>query len=214
MKNIYKSNLPTTESSISSSDAYADNPVDQSTGGEVLEFGKTEKQLQAKRKALGLIERIQFDRQTNKAVREEMGTIAVNLLAAQREAIVYQISLGLDDQKKRAFTEYMRQGGKVERELAHLSTAYEHDLIDFTLDMGMRALEAKKTRLERMSKAFQAGRISQQDFEKEQARIEALVTLKVENLDAKIEMLLRNHATQITRTLKLYSERVVGGEVA
>lgn len=179
----------------------------------VPDIVNTEKHIQNRREQLGLINKIKFDQLTRKEIRNQLGNIFINMLEAQRQQILYKLGLELDDAKKKAFAQYMRESGKVEKEIATLSQEFESQLIDFGLDFGSEIWNQKKTRIEKLKVQLDQEKISEADYEREVENVERWMGIQRDNLDAKIEMILRNHAIQIERTLTLFKERRAGTEL-
>jgi len=175
------------------------------------QFARTERHVKEMRSDLGLLERFRFDRESQQIIRRQLGEIFVILLEGQKQQLLSKLALELDAAKKLAFYEHMRQNSKIEKEIAKLSTEYEADLIDYCWDFGEEYWKRKKARICRLGQARAAGQIDEQDYEWEAKRVESWAMRARENLDAKIELMLRNHAKQIERTLQVFHERNING---
>lgn len=176
----------------------------------VPEIISTERHVETRRDKLGWIDRVRFDHSSKTELRKQMGEIFINMLEKQKQEILYRLSLELDDSKKKAFAEYMRESGKVEREIAHLSNEFENQLIDFGLTFGVQVRVQEEDRKKRISDLLANGKITQENHNKEMAKVEEWSNIQRDNLDAKITIILRNHAAQIEKTLQLFKERKVG----
>jgi hypothetical protein len=163
------------------------------------------------RNKLGLFDKIGVDWQSRAEAKRTIGELVVNLLEKQKQEILFKITLELADEKKRAFAESMRAGSQIEKEIAELSTDFERDLIELALNQGLAGHERKKARLEQLEKRYLDGRIDDESLMIERRAIENWMHIFRDNLDAKIEIILRNHAQQIEKALAIFRERAISG---
>jgi phage-related minor tail protein len=163
------------------------------------------------RDKLGFFDKIGVDWQSRAEAKRAIGELVVNLLEAQKQEILFRITLELADEKKRAFAESMRAGSQIEKEIAERSTEFERELIDLALDHGLAGHERKKTRLEQLEKRHLDGRIDHESLILERRAIEKWMHVFRDNLDAKVEIILRNHAQQIEKALTVFRERAISG---
>jgi hypothetical protein len=163
------------------------------------------------RDKLGFFDKIGVDWQSRAEAKRTIGELVVNLLEKQRQEILFKITLELADEKKRSFAESMRAGSQIEKEIAELSTEFERELIELALDHGLDGHERKKTRLEQLEKRYSEGRIDDESLITERRAIENWMRVFRENLDAKVEIILRNHAQQIEKALAIFRERAISG---
>jgi hypothetical protein len=163
------------------------------------------------RDKLGFFDKIAVDRQSRDEARRVIGELVVNLLEKQKQEILFKITLEVADEKKRAFAESMGQGAQIEREIAERSTEFERELIDLALDHGLAAHEHKKKRLEQLESRYLAGRIDDESLVRERRAVENWMAVFRDNLDAKVEIILRNHAQQIEKALAVFRERAISG---
>jgi hypothetical protein len=161
----------------------------------------------ALRNNLGFFDRIAVDRVSREECRRVIGELVVNLLEKQKQEIVFKMGLELADEKKIAFAESLRAGARVEKEIAERSTEFERELIDLALNHGLAGHEHKKTRLAQLDDWHSAGKIDEQSYVEERHSIENWMSVFRANLDAKVEIILRNHAQQIVKALALFQER-------
>jgi hypothetical protein len=176
-----------------------------------LPFATSKHQVGTMRNNLGFFDRIAVDRASRDETRRIAGELIVQMLAHQKEKIVFQIGLELDADKKRLFAESMREGSRMEKEIADRSTEFERELIDLALDQGLAGHEQKKARLDRLDQWRAAGRVDEESYMVERENIETWARIFGNNLNAKVEIILRNHAQQIERTLALFRERAIPG---
>lgn len=163
------------------------------------------------RDKLGLWDKVALDRQSKNEARRVIGELVVNLLEKQKQEILFKMPLELADEKKRAFADSMREGSLIEREIAERSTEFERDLIDLALDYGIDYHEQKKTRLDRLESKRATGKIDEESYALERESVERWARIFRDNLDAKVEIILRNHAQQIEKALALFQERAISG---
>jgi hypothetical protein len=161
------------------------------------------------RAKLGFLEKIRFDRESKEVIRKQLGEIFVNMLEVQKQEIIYRFTLQLDDAKKKAFSAYLEESGKVEGQILRLSNDFEAQLTDFNLEFGMTLWEKKKEREEKLKKLLADGKINQNDHDKEMENIDKWMNIQRNNLSDKIDMMISNHAKQIQRTLELFTERTI-----
>jgi hypothetical protein len=176
-----------------------------------LTFGSSKQQVGKMRNDLGFFDRLAVDRSSRDETRRIAGELIVQMLAVQKEKIIFQIGLELDADKKRLFAESMREGSRMEKEIAERSTEFERQLIDLALDQGLAGHEQKKFRLDRLDHWKSTGRLDEQSYSVERENIETWARIFGNNLNAKVEIILRNHAQQIERTLALFRERAIPG---
>jgi hypothetical protein len=174
-------------------------------------FGTSNQQVGKMRNNLGFFDRLAVDRASRDETRRIAGELIVQMLAVQKEKIIFQIGLELDADKKRLFAESMREGSRMEKEIAERSTEFERQLIDLALDQGLAGHEQKKARLDRLEHWKSTGRLDEQSYMVERENIETWARIFGNNLNAKVEIILRNHAQQIERTLALFRERAIPG---
>ena len=163
------------------------------------------------RAGLNFFERFAVDRASREETRRVAGDLIVQLLKSQREAILYKVNLELDAHKKQLFVQSLREGARIEKELAERSTEFERELIDLALDGGLSGHEQKKLRLARLDDAQASGRIDRESYETQRENIEQWARVYGENLNAKVEIILRNHAAQIERTLAVFRDNAISG---
>jgi hypothetical protein len=168
-------------------------------------------QVSVLRNKLGFFDRLAVDRQSRDEARRVIGELVVNLLEKQKQEILFKITLELADEKKRAFAESMRAGAQIEKEIAERSTEFERELIDIALDHGLAGHEHKRRRLEQLEKWHSAGRIDGESLMAERRAVDNWTQVFRENLDAKVEIILRNHAKQIENALAIFRERAISG---
>lgn len=158
---------------------------------------------------LGFFDRIAVDRASKEESRRVIGELIVNLLEKQKQEIIFKMGLELADEKKIAFAESLRAGARIEKEIAERSTEFERELIDLALDHGLAGHEHKKTRLAQLNDWHSAGKIDEESYMAERHSIETWMSVFRANLDAKVEIILRNHAEQIVKALALFQERSI-----
>ncbi len=163
------------------------------------------------RNKLGFFDKLAVDRASKDEARQVIGELVVQLLEKQKQEIVFKIGLELADGKKRMFAESMREGALIEKEIAARSTEFERELIDLALDQGLAGHEQKKLRLERLEQWRSTGKIDDESYMTERGKVETWERIFRDNLDAKVEIILRNHAQQIERALVLFQERTIAG---
>ncbi|MGE3988795.1 hypothetical protein [Pseudorhodoplanes sp.] len=189
---------------------YSKGKGDNEDGTKVTQIVSTERHVASRREDLGFLDRVRFDHRSKAEMRKQLGEIFINMLEKQKQEILYRLSLELDGAKKQAFAEYMRVSGKVEREIAQLSNEFEDQLIDFGLEFGVQVRVQEETRKKRISALLSSGQITKENYDKELDKVEQWCNIQRENLDAKITIILQNHATQIEKTLQLFKERKIG----
>ena len=165
--------------------------------------------MQELRNKLGFFDRLAVDRASKEECRRVVGELIVNLLEKQKQEIIFKMGLELADEKKIAFAESLRAGARIEKEIAERSTEFERELIDLALNQGLAGHEHKKTRLAQLDDWHTAGKIDEQSYVEERGSIENWANVFRANLDAKVEIILRNHAQQIERALALFQERAI-----
>lgn len=163
------------------------------------------------RTRLGFFDKLAVDRHSKDEARRVIGELVVNLLEKQKQEILFKITLELADEKKRAFANSMREGAQIEKEIAERSTEFERELIDLALDHGLAGHEHKKQRIAQLEAMHAQGRIDDESFMSERRAIENWMQIFRENLDAKVEIILRNHAQQIEKALAIFKERAITG---
>lgn len=163
------------------------------------------------RSKLGLLDKLSVDWHSREAARRVIGELVVNLLEKQKQDILFKITLELADEKKRAFAHSMREGAQIEKEIAERSTEFERELIDLALDHGLDGHERKKQRLAQLDEMHSQGRIDDESLTVERRAVEDWMRIFRENLDAKVEIILRNHAQQIEKALAIFKERAITG---
>lgn len=159
------------------------------------------------RHRLGFFDKLAVDRYSKEEARRVIGELVVNLLEKQKQEILFKITLELADEKKRAFANSMREGAQIEKEIAERSTEFERELIDLALDHGLAGHEHKKQRLAQLDDWHSQGRIDDESYTAERRAVENWMHVFRENLDAKVEIILRNHAQQIEKALAIFKER-------
>ncbi|MCW5726226.1 hypothetical protein [Parvibaculum sp.] len=165
------------------------------------------------RERLGILDKLRLDRQSKAEARKVVSELVVNLLEKQKQELLFKATLELSDEKKRAFAESMREGSLIEKEIVERSTKFERELIDFALDQAIEGHQEKKRRLDHLNALHAADKIDGTSFQSEQQAIERWAELFRDNLDAKIELMLRNHAQTIEKALAIFRERVIQGKV-
>jgi hypothetical protein len=163
------------------------------------------------RNKLGFFDKIGVDRQSRAEAKRTIGELVVNILEKQKQEILFKITLELAGEKKRAFAESMRAGSQIEKEIAELSTDFERDLIELALNHGLAGHERKKAWLEYLEKRYLDGKIDDESLMIERRAVENWVHVFRDNLDAKVEIILRNHAQQIEKALAIFRERAISG---
>lgn len=76
---------------------------------------------------------------------------------------------------------------------------------------GLAGHEQKKFRLDRLDHWKSTVRLDELSYSVERENIETWARIFGNNLNAKVEIILRNHAQQIERTLALFRERAIPG---
>ncbi len=166
---------------------------------------------EAMRDRLGFFGKLAVDKASKEETKRVAGELVVQMLAAQKEQIVYQLCLELDASKKKMFVESLREGSKIESEIAHRSTEFERQLMDLALDEGLAGHQQRMARLNELDALRRSGGIDEPGYHLQRANIEHWAQVFGANLNAKVEIILRNHAHQIERTLALFRERSITG---
>ena len=190
---------------------YASPSVPAHRAEDVPEILTSKQHVTQLRSKLGFFDRIAVDRQSKDEARRVIGELVVNLLEKQKQEILFKITLELADEKKRAFASSMREGAQIEKEIAERSTEFERELIDLALNHGLAGHEHKKHRLAQLDEWHSAGRIDDDSYMMEYRAVENWMRIFRENLDAKVEIILRNHAQQIEKALSIFKERAISG---
>ena len=181
-------------------------------GAETPEVLTSKQHVTQLRSKLGFFDKLAVDRHSKEEARRVIGELVVNLLEKQKQEILFKITLELADEKKRAFANSMREGAQIEKEIAERSTEFERELIDLALDHGLAGHEHKKQRIAQLEARHAQGRIDEESFMSERRAIENWMQIFRENLDAKVEIILRNHAQQIEKALAIFKERAITGQ--
>lgn len=190
---------------------YASSRLATNRADEVPEVLTSKQRVTQLRSKLGFFDKLAVDRHSKDEARRVIGELVVNLLEKQKQEILFKITLELADEKKRAFADSMRAGAQIEKEIAERSTEFERELIDLALNHGLAGHEHKKQRLNQLDDWHSQGRIDEESYIMERRAIEDWMRIFRENLDAKVEIILRNHAQQIERALAIFKERAISG---
>jgi hypothetical protein len=192
---------------------YASRSVSALPAEDVPEVLTSKQHVTHLRNKLGFFDKLAVDRYSKDEARRVIGELVVNLLEKQKQEILFKITLELADEKKRAFANSMREGAQIEKEIAERSTEFERELIDLALNHGLAGHEHKKERLAQLDEWHSLGRIDDESFMTERTAVENWMRIFRENLDAKVEIILRNHAQQIEKALSIFKERAISGHV-
>jgi hypothetical protein len=171
----------------------------------------TERHLDKQKEKLGLLDRIRFDKMTKQEIRKQLGEVVVNMLEAQKQKLLYEITLNLDEAKKKLFVEKMKNSAELDKEMTRQSTEFQSQLIEFGLDTGLQILKGKQARLDRVEEQFKSGAITEKDYRAESANVERWTNLQRDNLDGEIELKIRNHIRKVESALELFKEREFRG---
>jgi hypothetical protein len=184
---------------------------EKSADSSVSKHEQTQHHLNLKRDKLGLLEKIRFDRATQVELRKQLGEIFINVLEAQKQELLYRITIGLDEAKKKIFMEMLRNSAELEKEMTRLSTDIQEHLINFGLDKGREILKNKKVKLDNVAADLEAGVISEKDYHSEVSRIESWMNTQRDNVDGEIELKIRNHIAKVEHTLEIFKKRELEG---
>jgi hypothetical protein len=190
---------------------YSSPSVAAHRADEVPEVLNSKQHVSQLRTKLGFFDKLAVDRHSKDEARKVIGELVVNLLEKQKQEILFKITLELADEKKRAFANSMREGAQIEKEIAERSTEFERELIDLALDHGLAGHERKKQRLDQLDEWHSVGRIDDESLMTERGAVENWMRIFRENLDMKVEIILRNHAQQIEKALSIFKERAISG---
>jgi hypothetical protein len=160
---------------------------------------------------LGMLDHWAIGRRAGAERRKVMAEIVVNAYEKQKQLILFQLTLELSDEKKRLFAESLREGTLVEKEILMQSTAHEDALIDFVLEETLAGQDKAQRRLDGLDARLASGAMTQEAYSQEKERTKRWSLVFLDNVDAKVEMMLRNHAQIIEKALTLYNERAIPG---
>jgi len=168
-------------------------------------------QLTEMKEKLGVLDKWSIGKRARVEARRVIAEIVVNALEKQKQMILFQMTIELADEKKRLFAESLREAARVEKEIAERSTQHEDALIDFVLDAALEGQQKKEHRIEHLDAQLAAGKLTRESYVQEVERVHRWSLLYLDNIDAKIELMLRNHAHLIEKALVLFNERAIPG---
>jgi hypothetical protein len=158
---------------------------------------------------LGFLDRVGATRQTKAEIRRVYGQLVVNLLEKQKEKIIFALTIDLDQAKKRIFQESLKEGGRMEQEITRRSIEFEEALYDIMFEASEKSLDKKEARMSRLEARRRSG-MDDRDYDYEFNAIGHWQRQFRDNLEARVTLLLRNHAQQVERALALFHENHLG----
>lgn len=166
----------------------------------------TQRDVEAMRADLGPLGRINVDWRSRREAERIVGDIIRNKLEEKKQEIINRLALDLDANKKSALKDHLTVVTGLERDISRISNEHENDLIEECLNHGLAFGRVKQEHLSRLAQARAIGEIDEAYYEAEVERVEMWSLTKRENLNAKLELMLRNHAEQLERTLRGFTE--------
>ncbi len=148
---------------------------------------------------MGIFAKIKFDSDLGKIARTQLTEVARNMVEAQKQEITHSLMLDLDTNKKLAFSQYMQNVGILNKELVKRSTEMESDLQDILIS-SIEDIHKKKTE---WIARIDALKLSDEDHKEEIDRMKKWIDIAKQQVDGKVELLIKTHSESIAATLKL-----------
>lgn len=124
--------------------------------------------------------------------------------AAQREMLVFRTQLALDDAKKRAIANNIRATAMIEQEISRMTSEVIVALAGQVGDTREAAAYEEVNRIERLTEALQAKRITQRRYDLEVAAIEARADEIGEKAQAVADRVIENIGERLAAALRHY----------
>lgn len=161
---------------------------------------------------LRFLDKIGLSRDLSGLTRDKIGEISAIMVEAQKKEITQTLMLNLDIGNKERFAKYLDKVGVLNADIVKRSEAMERDLVS-TLAEEMEKIYLERNKWEERIAAMKAnGILRDADVTKETQRKDKWADILIENLDAKIELVMRNHAQSLQTTLELLKEKALKGE--
>ncbi|MDE2179618.1 MAG: hypothetical protein KGJ40_02070 [candidate division NC10 bacterium] len=154
--------------------------------------------------SLGAIQRFLLRRRLGKLRMKEAERIAAAVGQAVLESAIYKLTLALDFDKKRAFVDYLRASGELQRELQRLEAQFRQALAVELIRIDSAVSEYKKTANNQIAMMQADGLLNNSEASEFGARYAKVgEDLLSENLSG-YEALRGNFRELLTRTLTLF----------
>lgn len=163
---------------------------------------------------LRIWDRLGLSREMSAITREKLGEITAAIVEAQKAEIVQSLMLSLDLKKKEQFAAYLDRVGTLNGEIIKRSQAMERDLAGSLSEELEKIYEDKKKWETRVDDMKSRGLLDEKDHIEEMQRKSKWIDIMKDNLDAKIELVMRNHATSLQTTLELLRDKAIKGSEA
>ena len=160
---------------------------------------------------LGLWDRMNFNRETSVIMRDKLGEIATAMLEKQKQEIVHGLMLDLDEAKKRQFGEYLKKVGKVNEDLVRDSNKMEIALNRAMFEEISKAYELKGDWDRRLKELKESGLTTESEYQAEVSRMEKWAAITRDNIEGKIEIVIRGHIKTLEVTLELLRDKALKG---
>ena len=178
----------------------------------VMENNTISKEVVKLKPRLRFLDKIGLSRDLSGLARDKIGEISAIMVEAQKKEITQTLMLNLDIGNKERFAKYLDKVGVLNADIVKRSQTMERELtVMLSEEMEKVYLERGKWE-ERINSMKAKGILRDVDVEKETQRKDKWADVLVENLDAKVELVMRNHAQSLQTTLELLRDRALKGD--
>lgn len=153
---------------------------------------------------LGLMSRMSVDVAKSQEIRKQLRDLLRVGIQHQTDQLVYKVTLSFDEDKKRLFSEYLNRVRTTQANLITRSNEMAAELVEKLSDAIHSALVQQSTHVKKFELLQIEGHINEDDFNIEVQRVQKWSRTLREDADAKISLILSNHATAIQRTVELF----------